>query len=100
MPAPRLPTTVAIIAQSYYQLKDCKNASVWADKAIAATRKAGETPKENLYLFKLQCASDAGDTRGHGRGADGSDPPDQQDRRIGTRCCASSARMSATITIP
>jgi hypothetical protein len=56
------PDNMAIIAQSYYQLKDCKNASTWSDKAIAATRKAGETPKENLYLFKLQCASDAGDT--------------------------------------
>jgi hypothetical protein len=56
------PNDQAIIAQSYYQLKDCKNSAVWADKAIAATRKAGETPKENLYLFKLQCASDAGDT--------------------------------------
>ncbi len=56
------PDNVAIIAQSYYQLKDCKNASAWSDKAIAATRKAGETPKENIYLFKLQCASDAGDT--------------------------------------
>jgi len=53
---------VAIIAQSYYQLKNCKDASAWADKAIAATRKAGETPKENVYLFKLQCASDSGDT--------------------------------------
>jgi len=56
------PDNVAIIAQSYYQLKDCKNANAWADKAIAATRKAGETPKENVYLFKLQCASDSGDT--------------------------------------
>jgi len=55
------PNDIAIIAQSYYQLKDCKNSALWADKAIAATRKAGETPKENLYLFKLQCASDAGD---------------------------------------
>src|SRR5271155_2556644 len=53
---------VAIMAQSYYQLKDCKNSAVWADKAIAAARKAGEAPKENLYQFKLQCASDAGDT--------------------------------------
>jgi len=50
-----------IIAQSYYQLKDCKDAVIWADKGIAAARKAGETPKENLYLFKLQCASDAQD---------------------------------------
>jgi tetratricopeptide (TPR) repeat protein len=56
------PDNVAIIAQSFYQLKDCKDASAWADKAIAATRKAGETPKENVYLFKLQCASDSGDT--------------------------------------
>jgi tetratricopeptide (TPR) repeat protein len=53
---------LAIIAQSYYLLKDCKNSGVWADKAIASARKAGETPKENLYLFKLQCASDSGDT--------------------------------------
>src|SRR5271168_1525220 len=52
---------VAIMAQSYYQLKDCKNAAVWVDKAVAAARKAGEAPKENLFLFKLQCASDAGD---------------------------------------
>ncbi len=54
--------TLAIIAQSYYLLKDCKDSGIWADKAIAASRKAGETPKENLYLFKLQCASDSGDT--------------------------------------
>jgi hypothetical protein len=54
---------LAIIAQSYYLLKDCKDSGIWADKAVAAARKAGETPKENLYLFKLQCASDAGDTQ-------------------------------------
>ncbi len=55
------PNDLAIIAQIYYQQKDCKNAGVWADKAVAASRKAGEAPKENLYQFKLQCASDAGD---------------------------------------
>jgi tetratricopeptide (TPR) repeat protein len=55
------PNDIAIIAQSYYQLKDCKNAGVWVDKAVAASRKAGEAPKENLFLFKLQCASDASD---------------------------------------
>jgi hypothetical protein len=55
------PNDIAIIAQSYYQMKDCKNSALWSDQAIAATRKAGEAPKENLYLFKLQCASDAGD---------------------------------------
>lgn len=56
------PNDVAIISQSYFQLKDCKNSALWADKAITASRKAGEAPKENLYLFKLQCASDAQDT--------------------------------------
>jgi tetratricopeptide (TPR) repeat protein len=55
------PNDLAIIAQSYFQLKDCKNSGVWSDKAVAASRKAGEAPKENLFLFKLQCASDASD---------------------------------------
>jgi hypothetical protein len=55
---------LGILSQIYYLQKDCKNSGVWADKAIAASRKAGEAPKENLYQFKLQCASDAGDTPG------------------------------------
>jgi hypothetical protein len=55
------PNDLAIIAQSYFQLKDCKNSGIWVDKAVGASRKAGEAPKENLFLFKLQCASDAGD---------------------------------------
>lgn len=55
------PNDLLIITQSYFQLKDCKSAGVWADKAVAASRKAGEAPKENLFLFKLQCASDASD---------------------------------------
>ena len=54
------PSDVAMIAQGYYQLKDCKNSVVWADKAVAAALKAGAAPSERLYLFKLQCASDAG----------------------------------------
>jgi hypothetical protein len=53
---------LGILSQIYYLQKDCKNSGLWADKAVAASRKAGETPKENLYQFKLQCASDAGDT--------------------------------------
>jgi outer membrane protein assembly factor BamD (BamD/ComL family) len=52
---------LAVMSQIYFLQKDCKNSAVWADKAISASRKAGETPKENLYQFKLQCASDAGD---------------------------------------
>jgi len=54
--------TYAIITQVYYLQKDCKNAIVWADKSIAYAKKAGEAPKENFYLFKLQCAFDASDT--------------------------------------
>ena len=53
---------LGILSQIYYLQKDCKSSGQWADKAIAAARKAGEAPKENLYQFKLQCASDAGDT--------------------------------------
>ena len=55
---------LAILSQIYFLQKDCKSSGQWADKAIAAARKAGEAPKENLYQFKLQCASDAGDTPG------------------------------------
>jgi outer membrane protein assembly factor BamD (BamD/ComL family) len=50
-----------VMSQIYYLQKDCKNSVVWADKAIAYAKKAGDAPKETLYQFKLQCASDAGD---------------------------------------
>jgi hypothetical protein len=53
-----------IMAQLYYQQKDCKSSNVWGDKAIAAFKKAGQPPKEVLYQLKLQCASDANDTNG------------------------------------
>src|SRR5260370_29659782 len=53
---------LGILTQIYYLPTDCKSSDQWANKAIAAARKAGEAPKENLYQFKLQCASDAGDT--------------------------------------
>jgi hypothetical protein len=53
-----------IMAQLYYQQKDCKNSSVWGDKSIAAFKKAGQPPKEVLYQLKLQCANDANDTNG------------------------------------
>jgi tetratricopeptide (TPR) repeat protein len=51
-----------IMAQLYYQQKDCKNSAIWGDKAIAAFKKAGEAPKEVLFQLKLQCASDANET--------------------------------------
>ncbi|MGO9933349.1 MAG: hypothetical protein ACLPV8_16280 [Steroidobacteraceae bacterium] len=55
---------LVVMAQLYYLEKDCKDSNIWGDKAIAAARKAGEAPKENLYLFKLKCADDANDTPG------------------------------------
>ncbi len=55
---------LVVMAQLYYLQKDCKDSNVWGDKAIASARKAGEAPKENLYLFKLKCADDANDTPG------------------------------------
>jgi tetratricopeptide (TPR) repeat protein len=58
------PDDLNIMAQLYYLQKDCKNTVAWADKSLAASKKAGEAPKENTYQFKLQCASDAGDTAG------------------------------------
>jgi hypothetical protein len=59
-----VPNDFLVMAQLYYLQKDCKNSAVWADKAVAAYKKANETPKEVLYQFKLQCASDAGDNAG------------------------------------
>jgi tetratricopeptide (TPR) repeat protein len=53
-----------IMAQLYYQQKDCKNSAVWGDRAVAAFKKAGEQPKEVLFQIKLQCASDANETAG------------------------------------
>jgi hypothetical protein len=58
------PEDLGVMSQIYFLQKDCKNTGIWADKAVAAARKAGETPKENWYQFKLQCASDAGDNAG------------------------------------
>jgi tetratricopeptide (TPR) repeat protein len=58
------PDDLVIMAQLYYQAKDCKNSGVWGDKAIAAFKKAGQAPKEVLYQIKLQCANDANDTAG------------------------------------
>jgi hypothetical protein len=52
------------ITQSYYLQKDCKDAVAWVDKSVAFARVSHETPKENLYLFKLQCAFDGNDNAG------------------------------------
>jgi hypothetical protein len=56
------PNDFVLEAQLYYLQKDCKDSVLWVDKAVAAYRKTGETPKELLFQLKLQCASDASDT--------------------------------------
>ena len=53
---------LSLIAQAYSVQKDCRMSGFWGDRAIAASRKAGIAPLENVYLFKLQCASDSGST--------------------------------------
>jgi tetratricopeptide (TPR) repeat protein len=58
------PDDFLLESQLYYLQKDCKDSTIWADKSIAAYRKASESPKELLFQLKLQCASDAGDNAG------------------------------------
>jgi hypothetical protein len=58
------PDDLNIIAQLYYLQKRCADTVAWADRALAASRQAGEAPKEYTYQLKLHCASDAGDTAG------------------------------------
>jgi tetratricopeptide (TPR) repeat protein len=55
------PNDFLVMSQLYYMQKDCKNSGVWADKAVAAFKKAGEQPKEVLFQIKLQCANESGD---------------------------------------
>ncbi len=56
------PDIFAVVGQSYYLTHDCKNAGVWMDKAIAASRKAGKAPQEGFYQIKLRCAFEANNT--------------------------------------
>jgi hypothetical protein len=58
------PDDLTFMAQIYYLQRHCDDTVAWADRALAASKQAGEAPKENAYQFKLQCASDAGNTAG------------------------------------
>jgi tetratricopeptide (TPR) repeat protein len=53
-----------LMTQLHYAQKDCESAGIWSDQAIAASKQAGEAPKEVLFQIKLQCASDHGDASG------------------------------------
>jgi hypothetical protein len=55
---------LSIMTQLYYQQKDCESAAIWSDKAVAASKQAGEAPKEVLFQIKLQCAANGGDMNG------------------------------------
>jgi tetratricopeptide (TPR) repeat protein len=50
-----------LMTQLHYAQKDCESAGIWSDQAIAASKQAGEAPKEVLLQIKLQCASDHAD---------------------------------------
>ncbi len=56
------PDIFAVIGQGYYLTNDCRNADAYMDKAIAATRRAGQKPQEGYYQIKLRCAFDAKDS--------------------------------------
>jgi tetratricopeptide (TPR) repeat protein len=58
------PNDLLVIGQIYYLQKDCKDSAIWGDKAMAASKDAGEAPKEVLYQMQLQCASDVNNTDG------------------------------------
>src|SRR5262245_52336940 len=53
-----------LVAQSYYQQKDCKNASKYIQQGMDAVRKAGQPVKQNWMDLKLFCQDALGDTQG------------------------------------
>jgi tetratricopeptide (TPR) repeat protein len=53
-----------VVAQSYYQQKDCKNASKYITSGMDALRKANQPIKQNWMDLKLFCMDATGDTQG------------------------------------
>jgi tetratricopeptide (TPR) repeat protein len=53
---------LTMMAELYSLSKDCRNAVLWADKAISAAHQAGEAPREYLHKLKLRCAIAADDS--------------------------------------
>jgi tetratricopeptide (TPR) repeat protein len=50
---------IVLVGQAYFLQKDCKNAARFMDQAVEVSQSAGRAPKENFFLIKLQCATDA-----------------------------------------
>ena len=55
---------IVLVGQAYFLQKDCKSAGRYMDQAVEASQAAGRAPKQNFFLIKLQCASDAKDPDG------------------------------------
>ena len=53
-----------LVAQSYYQQKDCKNASRYVEQGMEAARKANQPVEQNWMDLKLFCQDAMGDTQG------------------------------------
>ena len=53
-----------LVAQSYYQQKDCKSATRYMQQGMDAARKAGQPIKQNWMDLKLFCQDAMGDTQG------------------------------------
>jgi tetratricopeptide (TPR) repeat protein len=53
-----------LVAQSYYQQKDCKSATRYMQQGMEAARKAGQPIKQNWMDLKLFCQDAMGDTQG------------------------------------
>jgi tetratricopeptide (TPR) repeat protein len=51
---------LAVMSQLYYLEKDCAESVSWGNKSQGAARAAGQPLKENIFLFRLKCADDAG----------------------------------------
>jgi Flp pilus assembly protein TadD len=55
---------IVLVGQAYFLQKDCNSATRYMNQAIEASQAAGRAPKENFYLIKYQCASDAKNVAG------------------------------------
>jgi tetratricopeptide (TPR) repeat protein len=53
-----------LVAQSYYQQKDCKNASKYIQQGMDVVRKSGQPVKQNWMDLKLFCLDQTGDKQG------------------------------------
>ena len=46
---------LAIVSESYFALRDCKYAVIWADKSIASSKARGESPRSSSLNVKSDC---------------------------------------------